>query len=98
MIRHVLLISFQSSVTQATIDDIQLLFEEIPQKIEGVLAVEWGLNNSPEGLNKGYTHCVVMTFSDEAGRQNYLPHPEHVALKAVLIPALEDIVVFDYCV
>ncbi|GAL21185.1 stress responsive alpha-beta barrel domain protein Dabb [Vibrio maritimus] len=37
-----------------------------------------------------------MTFRDEAGRQNYLPHPEHNALKKVFRPILEDIVVFDY--
>ncbi|WP_434354937.1 Dabb family protein [Parasalinivibrio latis] len=98
MIRHVLLIKFQPSVTQAAIDDIQVLFEEIPTKVEGVLAVEWGLNNSPEGLNKGYTHCVVMTFTNDAGRQNYLPHPEHLALKNVFVPALEDVIVFDYSI
>nr|CAA6827664.1 MAG: Unknown protein [uncultured Thiotrichaceae bacterium] len=29
---------------------------------------------------------------------NYLPHPEHDALKAVFAPLLEDIVVLDYSV
>lgn len=37
-----------------------------------------------------------MTFADEAGRENYLPHSEHDALKNVFRPILDDIVVFDY--
>jgi hypothetical protein len=73
-----------------------MLFESIPQKIEGVISVEWGINDSPEHFNKGYTHSVLMTFSNEEGRQNYLPHPEHEALKKVFNPILEDIIVFDY--
>jgi hypothetical protein len=68
----------------------------MPEKIDGVDAVEWGINDSPEGKNEGYTHSVVMTFADESGRRNYLPHPEHDALKAVFVPLLEKIIVFDY--
>ncbi|HFG1907988.1 TPA: Dabb family protein, partial [Vibrio cholerae] len=55
-------------------------------------------NDSPEGKNQGYSHSVLMTFSDEKGRQNYLPHPEHEVLKKFFRPLLEDIVVFDYTI
>jgi len=41
---------------------------------------------------------VLMTFADEAGRQNYLPHPEHEILKADFGPFLDDIIVVDYTV
>ena len=60
--------------------------------------VEFGANDSPEGKNQGYTHCVFMTFRDEDGRNEYLPHPDHDALKEVFVPTLEDIIVFDYTV
>ena len=96
MIRHILLIKFKASATSEKIQQLRELFEAMPTKVEGVNDVEWGLNNSPEGKNKDYTHAVMMTFSDEAGRQNYLPHPEHDALKEVFRPLLEDIIVFDY--
>ncbi|MDQ2076889.1 Dabb family protein [Marinimicrobium sp. ABcell2] len=96
MIRHILLIKFKSSAHPQKIEALQDLFESMPDKIEGVSAVEWGLNDSPEGKNKGFTHAVLMTFDDEEARQRYLPHPEHSALKEVFIPLLEDIVVFDY--
>lgn len=96
MIRHILLIKFKEVSASSDIEKIQNLFMAIPEKVEGVVSVEWGKNDSPEGKNQGYTHSVLMTFADEAGRKNYLPHPEHEALKQVFGPLLDDIVVFDY--
>ncbi len=98
MIRHTLLIKFKETVTPLQIGEIAQLFAATPKKIAGVVAVEWGVNDSPEGKNNGYTHSVLMTFADEAGRQHYLPHPEHDALKQAFIPLLDDIIVFDYTV
>ncbi len=96
MIRHILLIKFKEASASSDIEQIKNLFMAIPEKVEGVVSVEWGENDSPEGKNQGYTHSVLMTFADEAGRKNYLPHPEHEALKQVFGPLLDDIVVFDY--
>lgn len=96
MIRHILLIKFKDNSTSSEIEHIKGFFIAMPEKVEGVVSVEWGVNNSPEGKSQGYTHSVLMTFADEAGRKNYLPHPEHEALKHVFGPLLDEIVVFDY--
>ena len=96
MIRHILLIKFKQTAQASQIEELKGSFEKMPNKINGVISVEWGLNDSPENLNKDFTHSVLMTFANEAGRQEYLPHPEHEALKEVFIPLLEDIIVFDY--
>lgn len=98
MIRHILLIQFKPNASSQQIDALKASFLSMPEKVGGVESVEWGLNDSPEGKNKHYTHCVMMTFADEAGRDLYLPHPEHDALKEIFRPILEDIVVFDYTV
>ncbi|EGR2241030.1 TPA: Dabb family protein [Vibrio cholerae] len=98
MIRHILLIKFRPSADPSDIEKLKNLFASMPDKVDGVLSVEWGENDSPEGKNQGYSHSVLMTFSDEKGRQNYLPHPEHEVLKKVFRPLLEDIVVFDYTI
>jgi len=98
MIRHLLLIQFHDGVSREQIDEVEALFAAIPGKVDGVVSTEWGLNDSPEGKHQGYTHAVFMTFADEAGRQNYLPHPEHDALRAVFSPLVKDIIVFDYTV
>jgi hypothetical protein len=96
MIRHVLFIQYKDLATKEDIATSLRNFEEIKDKIKGIESVEWGLNNSPEGRNKNYTHCVFMTFTDEIARDNYLPHSEHEVLKTQLGPILEDIIVFDY--
>lgn len=96
MIRHVLLLEFKLAVTESDMLSVFKEFESMPSKVEGVLSVEWGLNNSPENINRGFTHCVFMTFADEQGRNNYLPHPEHELLKAQLNLLLENIIVLDY--
>ena len=96
MIRHILLIKFKDSADLFEVAKLRTLFELMPTKVEGVVSVEWGLNDSPENMNKGYTHSVLMTFANEAGRQHYLSHPEHEVLKSIFAPLLQDIIVFDY--
>lgn len=96
MIRHILLITFIAEASPEAIDQVRSAFLHIPEHVEGVQAVEWGINDSPEGKNAGFTHCVLMTFRDEQARQHYLPHSGHEALKAIFGPVLSDIIVFDY--
>ncbi|UPW20515.1 Dabb family protein [Agarivorans sp. TSD2052] len=96
MIRHILLIQLMPSANESQIEELKRLFESMPDKIAGVVSVEWGLNNSPEQKNQGYTHAVLMSFADEDARQRYLPHPEHEILKDLFRPLLADIIVFDY--
>ena len=98
MIRHILLIRFKPEANAQAIKAVREAFLAIPSKIEGVESVEWGENDSPENKNKGFTHCVLMTFEDEATRNRYLPHPEHEALVAIFRPTLDEIIVFDYSI
>ena len=98
MIRHVLFIQYKEQASEADIATSLANFDAIKSKIDGIESVEWGLNLSTEGRNKDYTHCVFMTFVDEAALHHYLPHPEHEALKAQLGSIMKDIIVFDYAI
>lgn len=98
MIRHILFITFTNAATPEDVLAVKRAFLQIPNRIDGVTGVEWGINDSPEGKNRGYTHCVLMTFADETARRRYLPHPAHEALKAIFRPILRDIIVLDYTV
>jgi len=98
MIRHILLIQFKSTVTSEQINSVATRFRKLPDDIKGVRSVDWGENNSPEGLNKEYSHAAIITFADENAREHYLPHPQHELLKAEFVPLIEDIVVFDFSV
>jgi hypothetical protein len=95
-LRHIVLFQFKETATDAEIEKIEAAFIALPSKIKEIKDFEWGLNNSPEGLEKGFTHCFFVTFDSEAGREVYLPHPDHKAFVALLEPVLEDVLVLDY--
>tara|TARA_R110001632_G_scaffold37131_10_gene93957 strand:- start:3004 stop:3420 length:417 start_codon:yes stop_codon:yes gene_type:complete len=95
-LRHVVLFKFKESATSTDIEKVEAAFIALPSKIKEIKDFEWGLNNSPEGLNKGFTHCFFVTFDSEDDRSIYLPHPSHMAFVEVLGPHLEDVLVLDY--
>ncbi|MEQ9219863.1 MAG: Dabb family protein [Cyclobacteriaceae bacterium] len=95
-LRHVVLLKFKESATESDIKKVEEAFIGLKSKIKEIKDLEWGINNSPEGLNKGFTHCFFLTFESEADRAIYLPHPDHKAFGDVLGPHLEDVTVVDY--
>lgn len=95
-LRHVVMFKFKESATEADIKQVEEAFLGLKSKIKEIKDIEWGTNNSPEGLDKGFTHCFILTFDSEEGRAIYLPHPDHDAFGAVLRPHLEDVMVLDY--
>ena len=96
VLRHVVLFKFKEGTTEGQLKAITDAFSALPGKIKEIKDYEWGLNNSPEGLNKGLTHCFFVTFRSEADRAVYLPHPEHKAFVALASPFIADVVVVDY--
>ena len=49
MIRHILLIKFKQDAPESELLRLKALFEAMPNLIDGVVSVEWGENDSPEG-------------------------------------------------
>ncbi|MBK8946308.1 MAG: Dabb family protein [Ignavibacteriae bacterium] len=96
LIRHLLLIKFKQSAKFSELEEIMVLFESLTNKIEGILSVECGVNDNPDNKNKVYTHLVMITFENDEYRRNYLMHPEHVELKKIFKPLVEELIVFDY--
>ena len=96
LLRHVVLFKFKKGTTKAQMKKVEDAFSTLPSKIKQIKGYEYGLNNSPEGLDKGFTHAFFLTFESEEARAIYLPHPDHKAFGAVLTPYLEDVLVIDY--
>jgi len=65
-------------------------------RIPGLIDFHHGPYESPEGLNDGFTHGFIMTFASSAARDAYLPHPEHERVKAIVVPRLARVLVFDF--
>jgi hypothetical protein len=99
MIRHIVLIRFQPTVSE---NQIAALFAELHQikgKIAGVLSITSGKSESPEQIERGYMHGLVVDFADWAALQAYQDHPDHKRLGAGLVAAaqggIDGILVFD---
>jgi len=95
-LRHTVLFKFKETATPEDIKKVEDAFSALPGKIPEIKSYEWGINNSPEGLNKGFTHCFFLTFDSEEGRAAYLPHPDHKAFGDLLGPFIDDVCVVDY--
>lgn len=96
LLRHVVLFKFKDSSSVADIKKVEASFRALPSKIKEIKSLEWGINNSPEELNQGFTHCFFVSFLSEKGRAIYLPHPAHKAFGTILQPILDKVLVIDY--
>ena len=96
MLRHTVLFKFKDGTAAADIKKVEDAFRALPSKIKEIKSLEWGTNNSPENLNQGFTHCFFLTFSSEADRAIYLPHPAHKEFGTILRPYLDKVLVIDF--
>jgi len=95
--RHVVLFKFHDRIGKETVESIESAFRAMCAELPFVKDFEWGRNSSPENLNEGYTHCFIVTFADETGRDTYLPHPAHRAFcRKYLDENLEKVCVVDF--
>lgn len=96
VLRHIVLFKFKEDATPAQISLVEKSFAQLPSQIKEIQDFEWGTNNSPEQLDKGFTHSFVVTFKTEEARSVYLVHPDHLKFVAILKPHLDDVLVIDY--
>lgn len=97
-VRHVVVFKYKPEATPAQIQQITDAIRKLAATMPGILALEDGVNNSPENKNQGFTHVFLMTFKDAAARDAYLPHPDHVKFGQLLRSSgiFVDAFVVDY--
>lgn len=97
-VKHIVVFKYKASATPAQIEEVTAAFKALKNKIPGITSFEYGVNNSPENLNKGFTHIYLLTFKDAAARDTYLPHPEHKKFGDLLgkLGVLEEPFVVDF--
>ena len=93
---HVVSLKFKPEAKPEQIKAVEKAFAQLKTKIPGITSLHWGTNVSPEKLDKGFTHCFVLTFASEKDRDAYLPHPDHKAFGEVLKPVFGDAFVIDF--
>ena len=95
-IQHIVCFKFKKHVGGDEIENLKESFIGLQNKIPGVISITGGQNNSPENLNKGFSHCFIITFENEQARTRYLPHSEHQNFVSQLKPLMEDVFVIDF--
>jgi hypothetical protein len=96
-LRHIVLFKFKDGVSADSLRAMEMAFKGLASQIKEVKKLEFGLNNSPENLNQGFTHCFTVTFASEKDREVYLPHPAHKAfVETHLKTTLDKVCVVDY--
>ena len=99
MILHCVFMRFKASTQaadkQAIYDAIVALKDAIP----GIVEIKHGPNVSPEGLNGGFVDGFIVTFESPEHRDDYLVHPDHIAVGDRIVAAtdggLAGLLVFD---
>jgi|688.fasta_scaffold452933_1 hypothetical protein len=101
MIRHIVLLTFKDSISPK--ESLNLIKElgKLQEIIPEIASFSCGVNNSLEGLSRGYQYGFVMEFKNEEDRLVYLNDPKHIKIaKEKILPALQDsfnsVMVFDY--
>jgi hypothetical protein len=99
-VKHAVVLRLKQETTSGKVREILQALDGLREKVPGLLNFSGGSYSSPEGLNQGFTHGFVMTFADEASRNGYLTHPDHEAVKLLILPWLEGglagVVAFDW--
>lgn len=98
VVRHIVVFKYKPSATEAQIKEVSEAFASLKDKIPGIISFEYGINNSSENKNNGFTHIYQLTFENIKARDEYLPHPEHEKFGELLGKSgiLEDVFVVDY--
>ena len=96
VLRHIVVFKYKETATKEQVEKINKAFANLKNEIPQIRDFEWGLNNSPEGLDQDFTHCYMVTFHSEKDRDIYLPHPAHKAFVDFIGPYIEKVFVVDY--
>lgn len=90
MIRHIVLTKFKPNTEERLIQDIYDGLAALCEKLDFAREFKGGRSESPEQLERGYTHGFVIDFDDWQSLQRYADHPEHKAFGGQIIANAVD--------
>jgi hypothetical protein len=95
MIEHIVLFRWTDNASAEAKENVLTELRKLKGKIPGIVDLSCGTNFCDR--SKGYTHGLVVRFTDRAALDAYGPHPEHQRVVQNLIkPLAADILALDY--
>ena len=99
MIHHIVLVRLRPDVGEAEIASVFAEIHALQGDLPGLRSVASGRSESPEQIERGYMHGLVLQFDDWAALARYQDDPRHRAAGAKLVAAAEGgrdgLLVFD---
>lgn len=93
---HVVLIRWAAQTSDEHRERARAVARGLKERIGGVESIVEGPSVSPEGLEQGYDYGLIVTFTDAAARDAYLPHPAHLELSELFGDgAIDGVTVLD---
>ncbi len=97
MIDHIVLLRWKPDADPAAKAGLAAGLAALAAKVPGIVRYAGGAQGSPEGKGHDFDWGFVMTFTNAAARDAYLPHPEHQhVVSEQLAPIALDALVFDF--
>ncbi|WP_297086693.1 Dabb family protein [uncultured Draconibacterium sp.] len=96
VLRHVVSFKLKKDANSKLVKEALAAFENFKNEIPEISRMEWGFNDSTEGLSKGFDCCFTISFNDMHGREKYVFHEAHLLAGKKIVPLLDDVFVMDY--
>lgn len=94
MVDHLVFFTAREDASASDVEDLVESLRALEDKIPSTVSLSVGENFSPR--SGGYTHGLFARFQDREGLQEYLEHPEHLAVVEKLDEFTTGRIVVDY--
>ena len=94
MIRHIVMLKFKSGTTDAQVEEMTALLEELPNKIIEIHLFEFGRDVLKS--DRSYDFGLVALFANIEALGRYQKHPEHLKVLEKIGDICEDVKIVDF--
>ena len=94
MINHVVLMKFNSTVTEADIEELERLLDDLPNKIIEIHSFEFGRDLVRS--NMSYDFALISLFANLDALQRYQEDPAHLAVIKKIKPICDSVITADF--
>ena len=94
MLNHVVMMKFKPGVSDADIDNLERILDDLPNVIVEIQMYEFGRDILR--TERSYDFAIVSLFSNQQALQRYQQHPDHLKVGIRLKELCEQIVTVDF--
>lgn len=94
MLNHVVLMKFKPEVSDEDIRGLELMLDELPNKILEIKVYEFGRNTIPS--ERSYDFALIALFANPGALERYQKHPDHLPVSAKIQSMCSNVVTVDF--